>query len=318
MLLLYSNLTKKFIIRRFTYNLLMILYEFICFRATLYDVWWCMCETGDLFILVYSIDNRESFQEVKRLQEQIFETKASSSTTAAASGWPGRRRKPYVPMVVVGNKCELSRGATGTVRDVETWELLKLADGKPSCGCLEASAKRNINVEETFLKLFMLARLPTEMTPSLHRKVCGSCSLDTRKMSQVGLQGSVRLYYVVAPWTLMSNKWSRSHNRQWCQRMWYLCNKNIANRWSKLNCVECTKVKKISLSTKVMTPLQLQPQNLTELNYERWSCGPHIVGLSWLRTRTVCGRAILIIILASNAGGPFMQRDHPSCRVYTV
>lgn len=165
-----------------------------------------MCETGDLFILVYSIDNRESFQEVKRLQEQIFETKASSSTTAAASGWPGRRRKPYVPMVVVGNKCELSRGATGTVRDVETWELLKLADGKPSCGCLEASAKRNINVEETFLKLFMLARLPTEMTPSLHRKVCGSCSLDTRKMSQVGLQGSVRLYYVVAPWTLMSNK----------------------------------------------------------------------------------------------------------------
>jgi len=74
-------------------------------------------------------------------------------------------------MVVVGNKCELSRGATGTVRAVETWELLKLADGRPSCGCLEASAKRNINVEETFLKLFMLARLPTEMTPSLHRKV---------------------------------------------------------------------------------------------------------------------------------------------------
>jgi len=130
------------------------------------------CETGDLFILVYSIDNRESFQEVKRLQDQIFETKATSSA-AGPSGWPGRRRKPYVPMVVVGNKCELSRGAAGTVRAVETWELLKLADGRPSCGCLEASAKRNINVEETFLKLFMLASLPTEMTPSLHRKVRG-------------------------------------------------------------------------------------------------------------------------------------------------
>jgi len=60
-----------------------------------------MCETGDLFILVYSIDNRESFQEVKRLQEQIFETKATSSTGGAGagpSGWPGRRRKPYVPI----------------------------------------------------------------------------------------------------------------------------------------------------------------------------------------------------------------------------
>jgi len=146
----------------------------------------CMCETGDLFILVYSIDNRESFQEVKRLQEQIFETKATTTSTGGGgggpSGWPGRRRKPYVPMVVVGNKCELSRGATGTVRTVETWELLKLADGRPSCGCLEASAKRNINVEETFLKLFMLASLPTEMTPSLHRKVCLSvqiCLTDT-------------------------------------------------------------------------------------------------------------------------------------------
>jgi GTPase SAR1 family protein len=116
---------------------------------------------------VYSIDNRESFYEVKNLQAQIFETKAAEST--ASGGW--RRRKPYVPMVVVGNKCELNRGSVGTLRAVETWELLKLADGRPSCGCLEASAKRNINIEEIFLKLFMLARLPTEMTPSLHRKV---------------------------------------------------------------------------------------------------------------------------------------------------
>ena len=155
---------------------------------------------GDLFILVYSIDNRESFQEVKRLQEQIFETKASSSSSAGAGagagggGWPGRRRKPYVPMVVVGNKCELSRGSAGTVRAVETWELLKLADGRPSCGCLEASAKRNINVEETFLKLFMLARLPTEMTPSLHRKVRATAC--TRRLYRLHSHASLkcRLY----------------------------------------------------------------------------------------------------------------------------
>lgn len=31
--------------------------------------------SGDLFILVYSIDNRESFEEVKRLQEQVWESK---------------------------------------------------------------------------------------------------------------------------------------------------------------------------------------------------------------------------------------------------
>lgn len=160
-----------------------------------------------MFILVYSIDNRDSFLEVKNLQEQIFATKAADqhhhhhksgggTSSTASSGAAGStsaydrprtsglgaptatigwrragRHKPYVPMVIVGNKCELNRGSGGAIRAVETWELLKMADGRPSCGCLEASAKRNVNIEEIFLKLFMLARLPTEMTPSLHRKV---------------------------------------------------------------------------------------------------------------------------------------------------
>ena len=134
----------------------------------------CLClltiDPGDLFILVYSIDKRESFDEVQRLQDQIFETKARAASSGGDS-WRKRNRKqpPYVPMVIVGNKCERAGASAG--REVETSELMRLADGRPSCGCLEASAKKNINVEEIFLKLFMLANLPTEMTPSLHRKV---------------------------------------------------------------------------------------------------------------------------------------------------
>lgn len=145
---------------------------------------------GDLFIVVYSIDSRESFEEAQRLQQQIFDCKGrntsggggtgvigggSSGGTGGPSSW--RKRKPYVPMVIAGNKCEMRTGSealTSATREVETWELMRLAENRPSVGCLETSAKRNINVEEIFLKLFMLAKLPTEMTPSLHRKVTPS------------------------------------------------------------------------------------------------------------------------------------------------
>ena len=134
------------------------------------------CFAGDLFVLVYSIDNRDSFDEVRRLQDLIFEYKSSNQGAnggAVATGW--RKRKPYVPMVIAGNKCELTgTGETAIQRVVETWELLRLAENRPSVGCMETSAKKNINIEESFLKLFMLAKLPTEMTPSLHRKVTPS------------------------------------------------------------------------------------------------------------------------------------------------
>jgi len=41
----------------------------------------------------------------------------------------------------------------------------------PQCVGLETSAKRNHNIEEIFVQLFFLARLPTEMSPSQHKRV---------------------------------------------------------------------------------------------------------------------------------------------------
>lgn len=59
---------------------------------------------GDLFLLVFSMDSRESFEEVVRLREQILETKLSAST----NNMGGRKRAPNlkIPMVIVGNKCD--------------------------------------------------------------------------------------------------------------------------------------------------------------------------------------------------------------------
>lgn len=59
---------------------------------------------GDLFVVVFSMDCRESFEEAIRLREAILETKVSATQSATKS-----RRAHYslkVPMVIVGNKCD--------------------------------------------------------------------------------------------------------------------------------------------------------------------------------------------------------------------
>lgn len=65
------------------------------------------CISGDIFLLVFSMDSRESFEEVVRLREQILETKLSACASANSSG-SGRKKASLsrVPMVIVGNKCD--------------------------------------------------------------------------------------------------------------------------------------------------------------------------------------------------------------------
>ncbi|KAL5019237.1 hypothetical protein ScPMuIL_004959 [Solemya velum] len=55
--------------------------------------------TGDLFILVYSIDNRESFDEASHLRRQILECKSQCKLNKT-------RHLANIPMIVVGNKCD--------------------------------------------------------------------------------------------------------------------------------------------------------------------------------------------------------------------
>lgn len=60
---------------------------------------------GDIFVLVFSMDSRESFEEVQRLREQILETKYSASLPQT-QGTKVKKVIPKVPMVIAGNKCD--------------------------------------------------------------------------------------------------------------------------------------------------------------------------------------------------------------------
>ena len=78
------------------------------------------------FLLVYSVADKNSFDELPILIEQIFRA----------------RDADYVPMVIIGNKCDLEAD-----RQVETKAGENLAE-KYKAAFFETSAKFGINVDE--------------------------------------------------------------------------------------------------------------------------------------------------------------------------
>lgn len=116
--------------------------------------------SGDLFILVYSITSRESFEEVTRLRNQIIECKSQCKLGST------NRKTLHTPMVLVGNKLDREKD-----RVIDYSEPQSLISGQPQSDFIETSAKKDINIDEIFLRLFKLGKLPTEMSPALHRKV---------------------------------------------------------------------------------------------------------------------------------------------------
>ena len=87
--------------------------------------------TGQGFLCTYAITSRSSFDEITAFREQILRVKDEDK----------------VPMVLVGNKCDLEEERQVTA--VEGQDLAK------SFGCpiYETSAKARINVEEAFYEL---------------------------------------------------------------------------------------------------------------------------------------------------------------------
>ncbi|XP_068102524.1 dexamethasone-induced Ras-related protein 1-like [Hyperolius riggenbachi] len=114
--------------------------------------------TGDVFILVFSLDNRDSFEEVQRLKKQITETKSCLKSKTKESF--------EVPLVICGNKADRD-----FYREVQPNEIEQLVGEDDNCCYFEVSAKKNTQLNEMFQGLFTLAKLPSEMSPNLHRKV---------------------------------------------------------------------------------------------------------------------------------------------------
>uniref|UniRef100_A0A1B0CU23 Putative ras-related protein rap-2b n=1 Tax=Lutzomyia longipalpis TaxID=7200 RepID=A0A1B0CU23_LUTLO len=101
--------------------------------------------TGGAFILVFSVDEEESWKEVERLREQIIEAR-------------GFR----VPIVIVANKADLKerklpRELTETIATVD-WEVWV------------PSAKDNTGIVDVFKELLAQAKIRYNLSPAVRRR----------------------------------------------------------------------------------------------------------------------------------------------------
>ena len=104
--------------------------------------------TADAFILVYSVEDEASFEEVKLLRQQIIDQKNDELT----------------PIVIVGNKCDsesrqVQREMAETTVKID-WDN----------GFIEASAKDNCNVTGIFRELLHQAKVHISYRHSMLRR----------------------------------------------------------------------------------------------------------------------------------------------------
>ncbi|KAM9792883.1 GTP-binding protein Rhes [Neosynchiropus ocellatus] len=114
--------------------------------------------TGDIFLLVFSLDDRSSFEEVCALRAEILAAKSKLSKSVA----PERVR---LPVVVCANKVDLPE----SLRKVSRAEVLQ--ELGEDCVYFETSAKDSTNLEKVFEMMAKRGGLPTETGPSRHRRV---------------------------------------------------------------------------------------------------------------------------------------------------
>lgn len=102
--------------------------------------------TGDIFFLVYSITDEESFEEVRRLREQILVQRAEKPVTIA----------------VLGNKCDMPE--KDRFLPLETLDCIVNIEWEHYH--FETSAKKGINVDKAFKDVLQEIKLKREKSKS--------------------------------------------------------------------------------------------------------------------------------------------------------
>lgn len=106
-------------------------------------------QSADAFILVYDVNDKNTFTELEALRQQIIEKKGEN-----------------VPIVVVGNKIDLSED----VREVETERTREIVTVDWSNGFAEVSAKNDLEISTVFKELLSQAKVKYNLSPALQRR----------------------------------------------------------------------------------------------------------------------------------------------------
>lgn len=107
---------------------------------------------GEAFILVYSVNDPASLDEALKLQQEIYEAKGAED----------------VPMVLVGNKCDLT---SGTDKRLVSHAIASTLSRGKNCILAETSAKYDVNISGVFTALMaQIALANSNDLPSKERR----------------------------------------------------------------------------------------------------------------------------------------------------
>ncbi|ELT91648.1 hypothetical protein CAPTEDRAFT_634 [Capitella teleta] len=127
---------------------------------------------GDAFLLIYSLEDAESFAEVKELRQQIVDSKLAND--------PSKR---IPPIVIVGNKLDLKKDNVEE-EAVSKESLQNLVSTEWMHGYIEASAKEDININAIFKELLHQAKIQLLSSPAIVRKRWQSLPASAMKNKQ--------------------------------------------------------------------------------------------------------------------------------------
>ncbi|XP_030635485.1 ras-related protein Rap-2a-like isoform X3 [Chanos chanos] len=111
-------------------------------------------KNGQGFILVYSLVNQQSFQDIKPMRDQIIRVK----------------RYERVPVILVGNKVDLDNE-----REVSSSEGQALAE-EWGCPFMETSAKSKTMVDELFSEI--VRQMDYASQPDKEDPCCSACNIQ--------------------------------------------------------------------------------------------------------------------------------------------
>lgn len=122
-----------------------------------------------MFVLVFGIDDIDSYFQIKQLCELIVELKKTKQD----------QRCSNVPILILGNKIDYLLENKLSSRCIDLIETQQFVSTFKSCMYSEISCKNLMGLDSAFEKWFSFANLPGEMIPSKHRRV--SLNLDLTK-----------------------------------------------------------------------------------------------------------------------------------------
>ncbi|XP_039254720.1 uncharacterized protein LOC120331663 [Styela clava] len=154
--------------------------------------------TGDLFLVVYSVADRGSWERAKDIVDSVEEVtrdprrtnkciERSFKNLLYANGGTSfqcdkfenglqRRTKDQkqkmmpIPILIVGTKCDVENPQIQPY-EIHEWLRQRPANAASLVEHIVASAKTDHNVQALFDKLFSMSCLPKELSPNMHRKV---------------------------------------------------------------------------------------------------------------------------------------------------